>query len=168
MIRKAYSGKGDSGYTADFSGKRLRKDDARIVVGGKIDQLQSAIDRARLGERGVALRVLEQAQVKLWQTAAEISCVDGSCLNAPVTAADLKSCERFTDSLGTPPRRFVRFDTQRAVDLNECRVRCRELETHLVRLRRASKLRREVYAYINRLSSLFFMMAYRRAKNRDA
>jgi len=78
---------------------------------------------------------------------------------------DLDKMENFIDSLGEPPNKFVRFDTEKSIFLNECRVRCRELETHLVDPRIKKKLRPVIYRYLNRLSSLFFMMAYKASKN---
>ena len=59
------------------------------------------------------------------------------------------------------PKKFVRFTTQTAIWFNECRVRCRELETLIVKMFREGKIRPDVYKYINRLSSLFFMLGYK-------
>lgn len=162
--RKAYSGAGDAGFTSDFSGRKLRKDDLRVVIAGKIDWLQGAVDSAILQQDRAGRRRLEAVQKKLWQAAAEISGAGGPALSAPVGEADLAACEDLLDSLGEPPAGFVRFDTPEAIALNECRLRCRELETRLVKLLRAKRLRPAVYAYVNRLSSLFFMLACRKTR----
>ena len=158
---KVYTANGDSGFTKDFSGQRLLKDDIRIIVNGKIDSLQSALDMSLLLDSGAHKEILQKVQQKLWQTAGEVANCPGECLNAPVTADDLAHLENYIDSLGEPPKKFVRFTNDKSVWFNECRVRCRELETLLVKLLRDGSLRSEIYKYINRLSSLFFMLGYK-------
>jgi cob(I)alamin adenosyltransferase len=148
-MRKAYTKAGDQGWTRDFSGGRLAKDHATIVIGGKIDSLQSAIDLALLGARGRAKKMLEEVSKKLWQNAGE---------------EDLRALEEFTDSLGEPPKKFIRFNTLKAIRYDECRIRCRELETLMAGPLRKKKLRPIAYRYVNRLSSLFFMLAYKETK----
>ena len=148
-MKKAYTKTGDSGRTKDCSGRTLAKDDIRIVAGGKIDALQSAMDLALLAARGPAKAILKEIQGKLW---------------AEAGPKDLGKIERFIDGLGEPPRSFVRFGSLQAIRYNECRVRCRELESACTPLLRARKLRPEAYAYLNRLSSLFFMLACRASR----
>jgi ATP:cob(I)alamin adenosyltransferase len=151
-LKKAYTKAGDSGRTKDCSGRSLAKDDVRIVAGGKIDALQSAMDLALRGARGAAKAILRKIQGKLW---------------AEVGPQDLANIERFIDGLGEPPRKFVRFGSLQAIRYNECRVRCRDLESACTPLLRARKLRPAVYAYLNRLSSLFFMLAYRESRRKS-
>lgn len=157
---KVYTTKGDAGVTRDYAGKELAKDDLIILANGKIDSLQSALDMA-LFLSSEHSGFLQGVQQKLWQAAGEIANCPGECLNAPITADDLKKLEEYTDSLGEPPKKFVRFTNEKSIWFNECRVRCRELETFLVKLLREGKLRPEVYRYVNRLSSLFFMLGYK-------
>ena len=157
---KAYTSSGDEGFTKDFSGKVILKDELIILANGKIDSLQSAIDMVLFLDDGNHKDALNLVQKKLWQAAGEIANYPGDCLNAPITIKDLASLENYVDSLGEPPKKFVRFTNERSIWLNECRVRCRELETLLVKLLRDGGLRSEIYKYVNRLSSLFFMMGY--------
>ena len=163
-MRKVYTKKGDEGTTSDYGGKRISKDDPTILVQGKIDSLQSSIDLVNLTAKGEIKTMLEEIQKKLWQTAGEISCADKSCVPWPVNEDDLVMLEKFTDSLGEPPTKFIRFDTIEAINYNECRIRCRELETQLVDLLRTKKIRSVAYQYVNRLSSLFFMLSYSTSK----
>jgi cob(I)alamin adenosyltransferase len=97
----------------------------------------------------------------MWQAAGEVANCDKNCLIWPVTSEDLDELEKFVDGLGSPPEKFVRFENEKAIWFNECRVRCRDLERDLVKLFRDGKLRKEVYSYVNRLSSLFFMLGYK-------
>ena len=158
-MAKAYTTKGDEGFTRDFLGKTYLKDDLIIVTNGKMDSLQSALDMALFLDSKHS-DFLKMVQKKLWQTCGEIAnCPIGS-LNAPITDLDLKQLEEYIDSLGEPPNKFVRFNNETSIWFNECRVRCRELELSLVKMFRDGKVRSEVYRYINRLSSLFFMLGY--------
>ncbi|MEK6847125.1 MAG: ATP:cob(I)alamin adenosyltransferase [Nanoarchaeota archaeon] len=159
---KVYTSKGDGGFTTDFSGQRLLKDDIRILVNGKIDNLQSALDMSIfLCKNDEDKKVLNEVQKKMWQVAGEVANCDKECLIWPVTDNDLLELEKFIDSLGEPPKKFVRFENEKAIWFNECRVRCRELETLIVKLLRDGTLRGDVFKYVNRLSSLFFMMGYK-------
>ncbi|MBI5238999.1 MAG: ATP:cob(I)alamin adenosyltransferase [Elusimicrobia bacterium] len=165
-MKPVYTKKGDAGFTSDLSGRRLAKDHPRIVLGGKIDSLQSAVDLALLGAAGSAWAALREVQRKLWQAAGELSGAGQACLPWPVTRADVDALEAFADSLGEPPKKFVRFDTPLAAAYNECRVRCRDLESACTALLRSGKLRPPVYAYLNRLSTVFFMLAYRESRRK--
>lgn len=159
-MAKVYTTKGDAGVTRDYAGNELSKDDIVILTNGKIDFLQSALDMVLLldASHSEFLRIVQQ---KLWQASGEIANCPGECLNSPITNDDLINLEKYVDSLGEPPNKFVRFTNEKSIWFNECRVRCRELETYLVKLLREGKLRSEVYRYINRLSSLFFMLGYK-------
>jgi len=159
-VVKAYTSNGDEGFTKDFSGKHYLKDDLMIVINGKVDSLQSALDMALFLDTHHSV-FLKKVQQKLWQASGEIANCPGDCLNAPITDLDLKELEEYIDSLGEPPNKFVRFTNETSMWFNECRVRCRELETFLVKMFRDGNVRSEVYRYINRLSSLFFMMGYK-------
>jgi len=160
-MQKVYTKNGDSGYTIDFSGKKIAKDHPIIVIGGKIDALQSSIDGAMMYSNRKRKAVLEHIQRKLWQTSAEIAHCDRLCLIDPIKEKDVKQLEKEIDALGEAPKHFIRFQSWEAIIYNECRIRARELETQLVLQLRKRKLRPVVYQYINRLSSLFFMYAYK-------
>jgi cob(I)alamin adenosyltransferase len=159
---KLYTKKGDSGITKDFSGKEIQKDDLVMHVNGKIDSLQSALDMCVfLCAEEKHKEVLKEVQKKMWQVAGEIANCPGDCLIWPVSDKDLEVLEKFVDNLGEPPKKFVRFENEKAIWFNECRVRCRDLERDLVKLLRDGKLRDEIFRYVNRLSSLFFMLGYK-------
>jgi cob(I)alamin adenosyltransferase len=145
-MRRIYTRAGDSGLTGDASGRKLPKDHPRVVRLGRIDSLQAALDLARLKARGRARAMLQEVQEKLWEEAGP---------------EDVRRLESLIASLGAPPRSFVRFGSARAIALNECRVRCRELESACTPLLRSGKMKPAAYAWLNRLSSLLFMLAVR-------
>jgi len=154
-MKRIYTRNGDNGSTKDYSGREIPKDDPKIIVVGKIDTLQAAVDTAAFYARDKNKEILEWVQKKLGGIAGEISCAA-----AAATELDLKILEAYTESYGAPPKTFVRFNTLEALALNECRVRCRELETSAVKLLRTKEINNLTYRYLNRASSLFFMMAY--------
>lgn len=160
FMAKVYTTNGDAGLTKDYAGNLLAKDDIVILANGKIDFLQSAIDMSMLLDVEHA-PFLQEVQRKLWQASGEVANCPGECIISPITSDDLDKLEKYIDSLGEPPNKFVRFTNEKSIWFNECRVRCRELETFLVKLLREGKLRPEIYKYVNRLSSLFFMLGYR-------
>ena len=160
-MKKVYTTKGDDGFTTDYAGNSLSKDDLIIVANGKIDSFQSALDMVLLLISNEHKDFLNKVQKKMWQIAGEIANCPGDCLIDPITLQDLGNLEEYIDTLGEPPNKFVRFNTQESIWCNECRVRCRELETYLVKLFRDGKLRPEIFQYVNRLSSLFFMLGYK-------
>ncbi len=164
MVRKVYTALGDSGFTSDFSGLRVLKNDPVIIANGKIDNLQSSIDYVLLNDHGTYTDILKKIQQKLWQTAGEIANCPGECIHAPITLQDLDELELYIESLGEPPNKFVRFNSKESISFNECRIRCRDLEISLVGLLREKGLRGEIYRYINRLSSLFFMLGYKTSR----
>ncbi|MFC1685859.1 ATP:cob(I)alamin adenosyltransferase [Nanoarchaeota archaeon] len=161
-MRKAYTRIGDEGYSRNLYGKKVSKGDVSILVEGKLDVLQAALDPAVLQEKGKYRKMLESVQRRLWQVAAQVSCGGKKCSVGGISEREVKDLERFIDLLGEPPQEFIRFRNPRAIVLNECRVRCRELETALFGLLKSKKISKEVFAYINRLSSLLYMMAYKR------
>ncbi len=162
-MKKVYTKKGDAGLTKDYAGNALAKDDLVIVINGKIDTFQSALDMSILLLPAHS-EFLNKVQKKMWQIAGEVANCPGDCLIDPVTSKDLEELELYVDSIGEPPNKFVRFNTQESIWCNEARVRCRELERELVKLLRDGKLRSEIFKYVNRLSSLFFMLGYKFSK----
>lgn len=163
-MRKIYTKQGDKGYTSTFSGNRVRKDSQIIQISGIIDTLLSAMDIAKLYITNAAyVVILNFITKKLWQLAAEVSLgdIEDEHISNYITEDDIKYLENKIDDLGMPPKRFVRFKKKDAIFLNECRTRTRDLERALTPLLDSS-LRPENFQFINRLSDLFFMMAYKR------
>jgi len=161
---KVYTKSGDLGYTKDLSGRKLPKNDLKIVCWGKVDELQAVVDLALLHSKGKTKGHLQWIQRKLWQASAEMAQCTSECLNDPIIEKDLLYLEKITDALGEPPKKFVHMNTFEAIIFNECRVRCRSLERDLVGLLLKKKVRPVIFKYINRLSSFFFMLAYTKSK----
>tara|TARA_Y100000310_G_scaffold338253_1_gene427381 strand:- start:1104 stop:1592 length:489 start_codon:yes stop_codon:yes gene_type:complete len=158
-MEKLYTRAGDKGKTKNFTGKIMGKDSQLMECIGRVDELQSAIDLVMLSDMKNK-EFLAEIQKKLWQVNGELADCPGDCLIWPVKQEDIEILEKFTDSLGEPPKGFVRFNSEMKVKYNECRVRTRALERQLVVYSKSEKVRQEILSYVNRLSSVFFMLAY--------
>lgn len=160
----AYKGIGDSGCTMIHSCK-IKKDSPMIDLIGSIDELQSALDMARLHTLKKRLVLIEKIQDRLRFLAGEIAdyVTDASKL---ISSEDVEEVENIISCLGGfVPRHFIRFNYPESVYLNEARVRTRNVERKMVHLLKDKKIRKIVYTYINRLSDLFFVMSYEREES---
>lgn len=165
-MTKIYTRGGDLGETSDYAGQRIPKDHWIIRLNGKIDSLQAAIDFCNHYAPQHA-ELLSFIQKKLWQTGGEVS-LHGTGKNVTdfVTQEDVERIETEIDALlPETPHAFVRFSTPSALWFNEARVRCRDLEVELTPLMRGASVRKEVFVFINRLSDLFYALAYKEEEN---
>lgn len=163
-MSKIYTRAGDSGKTKTLCGVEVLKDNCLIEVNGRIDDLQVSIDRimAQLPVSSGDFDNLKRVQLLLWQLGGEISGQKiGDLVKHPIRQCDVDSLENWIDAIPPKVTSFQRFRTIIAIDTNEVRVRTRELERVLVQYMEEYKLRKVVYAYINRLSDYFFALSVR-------
>lgn len=156
-----FTKRGDQGYTSDIISNRVPKDSPLIRLFGKIDSLQSAVDFAIL-HSGEEREILNYIQEKLWQSYPAIQSSNKN-VKSPISALDLRKLESYIlESLENVPKYFVRFHNIESVALNECRVRCREVESYLTPFLRKKKVEPVFYAYFNRLSSFFYALSLKK------
>lgn len=158
---RIYTRRGDSGMTSTLDGRRIGKSERLVWLGGSIDELQTALDRAiaQLDE-GKHRSRLERVQHVLWQLAGELSQNrTGGTVADPVLARDTDELERWIDEAELDLTGFVRFSSVIAADVSEARVRARRLERILVDHARSERVRPEVLAYVNRLGDYLFALA---------
>lgn len=157
---KVYTKVGDKGTTRKYNGEEVPKDDITIIIGGKIDSVQAAIDTAEVVLKNKeVISILNNIQTKLWQTAGEISNGNIEKTKEPITEEDITEMESNIDKFNQKIDFFIRFTKETSTRLNEARVRTRDLEISLTPLFREQKVREEVYKYINRLSDLIYVLA---------
>ncbi len=166
MSQRIFTGIGDQGFTTTWGGRKVSKDDPVIELNGAIDFLLSGLDMARLVcDKPYIRELIDFAEKKLWQLGGEVSLIGIPAaekrLADPITEMDLDLIEDKIMSLGEPPDKFIRFKRSGSVFLNECRVRSRYVERNMTRYLRSYEIRKETYMFINRLSDLLFMMAFR-------
>ena len=168
-----YTRKGDEGYT-DLLGDRVPKWEARPETGGTIDEATSFIGLAR-AEAGSSRTkaILIDVQRDLYLMMAELAFAGEleQQQRYRITAAHVARIERETDALSAevelPPHFILPGDSVPGAALDVARAVVRRAERLAVKLAHDGVVHNpEVLAYLNRLSSLLFILA--RFEDREA
>lgn len=162
---RIYTAKGDQGQT-DLLGERVAKDDPRIELLGTLDETTSAIGlgRAHATEES-ADETLIQAQRDLYQIMAELAFTDelrpaSLHFGAERVAWLEEEIARVTATVTLPPQFVIPGDTVAGAALDVARTVARRAERLAVALSDASTINNpEILRYLNRLSSLLFILA---------
>ncbi|MFW6075060.1 MAG: cob(I)yrinic acid a,c-diamide adenosyltransferase [Chloroflexota bacterium] len=167
-----YTGKGDQGYT-DLLGGRVAKYEARPESYGTIDEATSQIGFARSIARSERTRsMLLDVQRDLYLMMAELAFTADIQQNRfHVQRSHLERIERWTDEvaaeLDLPPEFIIPGDSTAGAALDVARTVIRRAERLVTKLFHDEDIANEVIlAYLNRLSSLLFVLA--RDEDREA
>lgn len=162
---KLYTGKGDQGGT-DLLGARVQKDDPRIELLGTLDEATSSIGFARSLAASAELNGWAiEVQRDLYRIMAELAFTDEIRPDAFRFGADRVAwLETLTDQIGEkvtlPPQFIVPGDTVAGAAFDVARTIARRGERLAVALHHDGHLQNpEILRYLNRLSSLLFIMA---------
>ncbi len=161
---RLFTGKGDGGET-DLLGERVGKNDPRIALIGALDEATSSIGFARaLSGQERANEWSKETQRDLYQIMAELAFVDDLRPDAYVLPAErVTRLEELTDQLTAEielPRHFVLpGETASSAAFDVARTVVRRAEREAVALAADHPINREIVRYLNRLSSLLFMLA---------
>lgn len=145
-----YTRTGDKGTTGLYDGRRVPKNDLRIMAVGTLDELVSFIGLAKVAaqESQELSRILLEIQDELFVVGAEVATDDISKLNKVI---DKQSWERFESWIdmfsGRTEKKtvFVRPGTNElSARLHVCRSVCRRLERELITLSDNEKQLREM------------------------
>lgn len=162
----AYTGRGDDGRTSLYGGERVPKDDKRVEVLGELDELNSvlgiAISSLGAKERTIA-GLLRRIQLDLFIIGAEVAAGEGVKPARTTTKHRLKKLERLIDEYNSRLPTLRQFilpgGSVTCAYLHLARAVCRRAERRVVGLSREQALNPLIIAYINRLSSLLFVLA---------
>ncbi len=162
---RIYTAKGDQGAT-DLLGERVGKDDPRIDLMGALDESTSSIGLGRASSSIAAWQeLLIQAQRDLYQIMAELAFVDelrpdAYRLPAERVAWVEASIATVEATVELPPQFVIPGDTVAGAALDVARTVVRRAERLAVGLDHAGKMPNpEILRYLNRLSSLLFIVA---------
>lgn len=162
---RIYTARGDQG-TTDLLGERVGKDDPRIELLGALDETTSAMGLGRsLASFAGASEMLITAQRDLYQIMAELAFVDDvrpESLQLQANRIDwLEASIAQVQARVELPRAFVvPGDTSAGAALDVARTVARRAERLAVALALAESIRNpEILRYLNRLSSLLFILA---------
>jgi len=162
---RIYTARGDTGQT-DLLGERVEKDDPRIDLIGTLDETTSSIGLGRaLARVSASSNRLKTVQRDLYQVMAELAFTDATRPDSLRLADDRTAwLEAELEALGTEielPREFVLpGETASGAALDVARTVSRRAERQAVGLTREGVVGNpEIVRYLNRLSSLLFMLA---------
>jgi cob(I)alamin adenosyltransferase len=160
-----YTRRGDQGET-DLLGERVAKDDPRIDLIGELDETTSLLGLARSAiESERAVEIVIDVQRDLYRIMADLAFVSDVRPAGYETSAEwVARIERQTDELTSEieiPREFVLpGGTQASAALDVARTVARRAERQAVHLYRTGVItNQQIVAYLNRLSSLLFVLA---------
>jgi cob(I)alamin adenosyltransferase len=163
---KYFTRTGDKGYTALLSGERVPKYASRPEAFGTVDELTAALGLARATAQGERSReIILTVQRHLYVLMAELAAPPETAHHFQKTAAeDVLRLENWTEELGAQvslPKEFVvSGDTLAGAALDLARTVTRRAERRVARMVHAEELQNtEVLRYLNRLSSLLFVLA---------
>ena len=164
-MRRLYTRRGDLGET-DLLGDRVAKDDPRIDLIGELDETTSVLGLARsLTTSERANQILVDIQRDLYRVMADLAFVTDTRPPGFETNHEwVDRIEHVTDELTAAvelPRQFVLpGGTQSSAALDVARAVVRRAERQAVHLYRTNVITNEhIVAYLNRLSSLLFVLA---------
>jgi len=158
---------GDKGITTLPKEGRISKASLQIAVIGELDELNAALGIAAAIAGGQMKREIEDMQRAVFKLGADICAAKGSPM---MTMRDVRALERRIAELqaGLPPlKRFILpGGSPLSAALHLARAICRRAERCAVLIAEHKRVGPAVLAYLNRLSSLIFVMA--RAANAQA
>jgi cob(I)alamin adenosyltransferase len=166
MTPKWYTSVGDDGYTGVLGRERVPKYADRPVAYGTVDELQSSLGvvRAQAQEPRICALVLK-IQRDLYHLMADLATLPEAAKRPPWLPADkLRWLEQTVDELGAevemPSAFIIPGDSVAGAYLDLTRAIARRAERHVARLAHNAELRDDTpLKYLNRLSSLLFVMA---------
>ena len=164
---RMYTRTGDKGETSLFSGERVPKNSLRVDAYGTVDELSSWIGytRSLIEEDDEIDSILENIQRDLFLVGAELATrpKESNRQKMQVTQAMVKVLEEEIDRLDaelSPLSTFiVPGGTHAAAALQVARTIGRRAERKTVALAQSEKLNPALVQYLNRLSSLLFVLA---------
>lgn len=169
-----YTRTGDKGETGLFGGQRTPKDSPRIAAYGTVDELNSFVGLARsfVQEKSIDA-ILKKVQEDLFVVGADLATPENSTAAKAIKRVDdemVKWLEQNIDEIAKKLRPMKRFilptGVARGAVLQVARVVARRAERKVVEASRKEKINPQITIYLNRLSSLLFVLA--REVNRKA
>jgi len=161
---KAYSGTGDKGETSLYGGIRVEKADPKVEAYGAVDELNSQLGVARAHVKSKKLdQILKSVQRDLWILGGDLASELVSANVPRITKEQLDRLESVTDELNSSLPQLRRFilpgGSVPGAELHVARAVCRRAERRIVALSKVESINPEILPYINRLSSLLFVLA---------
>jgi cob(I)alamin adenosyltransferase len=164
---KSYTRRGDDGYTSLLGPERVPKYDGRLEAYGTVDEMQAVLGLARASSSDVHNQeILLAVQRDCHQMMAELAAADfrRKPFAGGITVAHVDQLEAWIGELEAqvemPTAFVVPGDSRPGAALHLARTVCRRAERLVAQLDHKGLLAGSgVLRYVNRLSSLLFVMA---------
>ncbi len=172
---KIYTAKGDKGKTSLLFGGIVSKDDLRIECLGELDELNSLLGLAKTGIKSGSIQdVINSVQRDIYIVSSEIATKKENLhrLKIKLKKDRLLCMESQINKLASQLKIkrscfFIPGENYSAAILDVCRAVCRRVERRAVALKKKSLIKNDfIIAYLNRLSSLLFVLARLSGKRR--
>lgn len=160
-----YTGKGDKGQSS-VGNKKISKTHPVMGALGDLDELNSLIGlvRSKIRKKRTQKILLDiQESLFIIQANIAVSKFGGKFPAPPLSASKIKNLEQIIDRLEQklkPERGFVLAgEEEKSAWLDFTRTVARRAERNVLKYDKNKKLDENIFAYLNRLSSLFFALA---------
>lgn len=158
-----FTRKGDGGYSSLPGVNHISKDDERFEAIGTIDELTSVMGLARsLSRNQETADILITVQHHLYALMAKLASENKDSMDEPSNLdAEVNWLEEKIDNLESveiPKKFIIPGDTTGGAALDMARTVTRRAERRVVRLAHDRLVSGEIMKYLNRLSSLLFIL----------
>jgi len=159
--------KGDTGHTSLYGGVRVLKSAARVDAYGEVDELNAFLGFARALAPGAYLEaILKRIQGELLTVGALLAMPPDTPLTTRLPPLSLEWAEKIEaevkefEKVLMPLKQFiVPGGPPVSAALHMARTVARKAERKVVALSQQEEVPQEIFAYLNRLSDLLFIMA---------
>ncbi|MBI4399955.1 cob(I)yrinic acid a,c-diamide adenosyltransferase [Candidatus Micrarchaeota archaeon] len=169
---KIYTRAGDKGETSIFGGKIVRKESTRVEAYGTVDELNTFVGLARAYNNDTEMEtILKEVQSELFTLGADLATPLENDNIRRISNKHTKDMESIIDRLNEkldPLHNFI-LPTGNipAATFQVCRTVCRRSERRVTALAKEEQINLEIIPYLNRLSTLFFVLARTENKRKN-
>jgi len=166
-----YTRSGDDGTTGLLGDQRVDKSDIQIEVLGSLDELTATIGLARSLCADQINADLKEIQIRVYEVMSEIAATAENAERfARITDEQLKRLEtmieRYADITELPTEFILPGDSSAGAAISIARTVARRADRRLVELSKTKNgVRGILLRYVNRLSSLFYILEVHITKN---
>lgn len=174
-MTKLFTGKGDDGTTGLLGSERVFKTDLRIETIGTLDELNAFLGNAKAGIEGKKVKeIVIEIQRDLYKIMTDVAVTksaEGKFQPFPSNRVAFleDTIDEISKTTAIPNEFIIPGETKQSALFSICRAVARRAERCLVDLTAHDELKNpEILRYINRLSSLLFLLEIKFSKkNRE-
>jgi cob(I)alamin adenosyltransferase len=169
-MAKLFTGSGDNGTTGLLGNERVSKDDPRLEAIGSLDELSAFLGQAKsLAGDPPTIKVIDEVQRDLYTIMTELAVTaENTAKFKPFQKDRVDFLEKWISAWGEEieiPHDFILpGETRISAAFSICRTQTRRAERRLVGLHEDKSRNDQVLRYMNRLSSLLFVLEIKYSK----